>query len=209
MLIGLHGPARSGKDTIYNILRGMSAEGSNKLSRVLVRRDAFADRLKISAMAALGYEGTRTELIALANLIKEQGEIQSFYQTNEAVNGGKGKTISGRSYLQLYGTEAHRDVFTQDFWVKAVLPDGYPDPQERDNVLLVVTDVRFDNEAARVRECGGVMVKIVRDHEKITESAHASEQELPGELIDYVLDNTGTLEDLKLGVETLINDWII
>jgi len=35
-------------------------------------------------------------------------------------------SITGRQALQRYGTEGHRDVFGEDFWVDALLPvDSY------------------------------------------------------------------------------------
>jgi hypothetical protein len=179
------------------MLRTLSFEGP--LRPYLVRRDAFADRLKISAARAFGFDGTEEECIAFCNIIKGEG-WRILIQRDEDRDEGHHpvELCTGREYLQRYGTEAHRDVFGQQFWVKAVLPDGYPSDTERDNTLLVITDVRFPNEAERVRECGGQVWKIDRPVERIAESAHASETPLSDEsLIDRTIRNHGDLDALR------------
>lgn len=204
MLVGLHGPAQCGKDTVYGVLRALSFEGP--LSPYLVRRDAFADRLKISAARALGYKGPDEAAVAYMNLFKQNGEIRAALTEDGDPDSEivKGRWISGREYLQFYGTEAHRDVFGQKFWVYAVLPEGYPSGTERDNTLLVITDVRFPNEAERVRECGGQVWKIDRPVERIAESAHASEVPLPDDLIDCTIRNYGDLDALRSEVNIAV-----
>lgn len=195
MLVGLHGPAQSGKDTVYGILRTLSfSQGEAPLLPYLVRRDAFADRLKVSAARALGFDGDWDECIEIMNRLKTEGFI------NTIVDLHKRKEISGREYLQRYGTEAHREVFAQDFWVKAVLPEGYPSDDEHHKTLLVVTDVRFPNEAERVLECGGQMWKIDRPVERIAESAHASETPLDDKYITHTILNYGGVEALAVEV---------
>jgi hypothetical protein len=209
VLIGLHGPALSGKDTVYGILRTLSFEGP--LTPYLVRRDAFADRLKISAARALGYKGPDEAAVAYMNLFKKHGEIRAALTEDGDPDGEiiKGRWISGREYLQFYGTEAHRDVFGQSFWIKAVLPDGYPSDSERDKTLLVVTDVRFPNEAKRIHECGGQVWKIDRSHEGITESGHASEQPLPNNLVHRTILNDGSLEELREQVSKVVKWFLV
>jgi hypothetical protein len=178
------------------MLRTLSFEGP--LRPYLVRRDAFADRLKISAARAFGFDGTEEECIAFCNIIKGEG-WRILIQRDEDRDEGHHpvELCTGREYLQRYGTEAHRDVFGQQFWVKAVLPDGYPSDTERDNTLLVITDVRFPNEAKRVRECGGEVWKIDRPVERIAESAHASETPLSDDLIDRTIRNHDDLDALR------------
>jgi hypothetical protein len=66
---------------------------------------------------------------------------------------------------------------------------------EYNEVVIFVPDVRFDNEASLIQELGGVIVKINRDSEQ--GDGHASEAGISGRLVDYVIDNNGTLEDLE------------
>jgi len=109
--------------------------------------------------------------------------------------------ITGRRYLQLYGTEAHREVFGDNFWIDQALPDpcapyyGRKDPFD----LLVFTDVRYQNEAERIRECGGEVWLIDRPSVEDLPDSHASEN------IDFHVDtriiNNGTLDDLHDAVD--------
>lgn len=187
LIIGLHGVARSGKDTLYKLL-------AEELDiDYHVRRDAFADRLKISAMAALGYDKEQDDLIELANILKEDSISILIVEHTVDKDIEVVADLSGREYLQYYGTEAHRDVFNHDFWLDAVLPKS---SARNDCDVLIVTDVRFDNEAQRVRDCGGVVWRIRRD-EVEKDDGHASESGISSDLIDYTIDNNGSLEELK------------
>lgn len=191
-VIGLHGGLESGKDTAFSMIE--------KVAQRPVKRDAFADRLKQSAAAALGYKGD--DPIAFCNELKEVGQI-----TIELYPGDIYKIVTGREYLQWYGTEAHRQVFDPDFWIKAVLPDEGRDDLEQDT-LLVITDVRFPNEAEAVRRVGGEVWEVDASKRKPRDESHASEKRLPDGLIDYVLDNNGTLEDLERNVRAALESRV-
>jgi hypothetical protein len=185
MLIGLHGKAKHGKDTSCNLLREYVAALDPGLA---TRRGTFADRLKLSAAAALGFKGTVEEAVAFCERLKQPEVGIQVIEYGEIIS----RTLTGREYLQYYGTEAHRDVFDQGFWVKAVM-DAY-----RSEELLIITDVRFPNEADAIRTRGGEVWHIIRPElEEIAESAHASEQVLPPELIDRTIYNDHTLEVLS------------
>lgn len=180
MLVGLHGKAGSGKDTVYEYI----AEWAEQNGRS-ARRDAFADRLKISAARALGFKENEIEWM---NDLKQEGSmviVQIPEQHGYHVN----HEITGREYLQYYGTEAHRDVFDPEFWVNAVLP-----PKEDDDIL-VITDVRFPNEGTAIREAGGQVWQIIRDGSGA--GNHASETPLDDSLVDVVIPNDRTLENLR------------
>ncbi|MGZ4996685.1 MAG: deoxynucleotide monophosphate kinase family protein [Methylobacter sp.] len=71
------------------------------------------------------------------------------------------------------------------------------------NKIVVIKDIRFENEADFVRKHNGKIWHIVRDNaEKINE--HSSELGISINAHDFVLDNNGSLEDLALAVE---NQW--
>lgn len=186
IIIGLHGKARSGKDTACEFIREWGAE-----RHFFVERDAFADRLKKSAAHSLGVFENELEF---CNTLKTEGAIRiqfpgaSKFHPNKAVNNGW--TITGREYLQWYGTEAHREVFGTDFWVNALFE------APRQNIdFLVITDVRFDNEAIAIKDRGGEVWEITRPGSGAGD--HASEQPISGLLVDGRIDNSGSLEDLR------------
>lgn len=223
-LIGLNGKARSGKDTTANQIGAWCGQ-----HEFTVAKQGFANKLKISAAHALGiFE----DEITFCNNLKgdyERGSIQVRMANKAEGPNAVASQITGREFLQYYGTEAHRDVFGYDFWVDAILPktagkngadfrrEGnmasstpIPDWHEffqcGDGVadFCLVTDVRFDNEAQRIVELGGEVWKVVRDGSGAGE--HASEMELPGEYINVVIDNNGSLNDLSESVDTLMAD---
>lgn len=108
--------------------------------------------------------------------------------------------ISGRTFLQRYGTEAHRDLFGDDFWVDALLPleiKKFHGDEARwqknfpTSDIAVITDVRFENEAERIRDLGGQVWRIDRPDLPETEDQHASEQALPISMVDVVVPNYG------------------
>lgn len=181
-LIGLTGRARAGKDTAA----GFIEEWAVAIQHRTVARDAFADRLKRSAAAALGYEGD--DPVGLCNAIKHDGEIVT-------TRGPWSISISGREFLQRYGTEAHREIFGSDFWVEQLF-DNLNEAE-----IVVITDCRFENEARAIRERGGQVWEVKRpQHADELEgdlAQHASEAGVPVELVDRVIHNAGDLEDFR------------
>lgn len=209
-LIGLHGKKRSGKDTVYGIL--------NDYLEFSVRRDGFADRLKLSALRIFNPDIDLETAVKMAEFIKnDHAELTLRWREPRWRNEhGQSDTsyyefvskITGREFLQNYGTEAHRDVFDQDFWISAVLPDrsdrlNFGRKDDEPWSLLVITDVRFPTEAEAIREAGGVIWHVVRP-DLDDGDTHASEIPLPPELIDFTINNDGTLEDLE---ETVRKAW--
>jgi len=102
-----------------------------------------------------------------------------------------------RKALQLWGTEIRRELFGRDYWIKrARLIIGglaYNDP----NALIIVTDVRFPNEAEAVRDMGGVIVKVIRKRpfwtrvKSMFKREHASERLVDTITADYTIHNNG------------------
>jgi hypothetical protein len=181
MIIGLNGRLKSGKDTTFGIIQELVPHA---------RRVSFADPLKDSAAAALGIDRWLME--------EMKGDEDAVWMLFDSSGSALGPMFNTREFLQRYGTEAHREVFGDDFWVDmALAPD-----LDHSGDLLVVTDMRFPNEAQRVRDLGGVTVKVVREVET-GHSAHPSEQNID-HMIDYFLSNTGTLGELRSNVEELL-----
>lgn len=218
VLIGLNGVARSGKDTGYSFIDEWARSQGGT-----ARREAFADRLKVSAAASLGI--AKDAALDFCNRLKGDG---SYIQIRQLTAGGGPNTLvhslTGREFLQYYGTEAHREVFHSDFWVDALLPEldasraegtltrprwqlNFVD-EESNNIanICVVTDVRFENEARRIKSLGGVVWNIDRDVPGA--GNHASEQSLSPELIDVIIDNNGSLDDYKDNLAIALEDLI-
>ena len=134
-----------------------------------------------------------------AKPLKEGAKIMFGLTDEQLLNKEKVIEPWGRSPRQIYqllGTEVGRSIDT-NVWVKNA-------QMFIDNSCgrsVVITDVRFSNEALWIREQGGVVVYIERDQPTIEEFGHSSENGLVDDDIDIYVKNDGTIEDLhnKLG----------
>ena len=100
---------------------------------------------------------------------------------------------SPRQMMQTLGTEWGRQLVNQDLWL--ILAGIQVMEWNSMGHDVVITDVRFENEAAWVREQGGVVWHILRGES--VAAAHVSEAGVylhPHE--DEVINNNGTLYDL-------------
>lgn len=195
-IIGLTGAAGSGKDTACGFALEWCEEQGLKAERV-----AFADPLKISAAACFGYPASKA--LEFCNWLKQPGVfVTAERQEGEGdipltvaeAHGIKGKRVSGRQFLQFFGTEGHRDVFGQSFWTDALLAVIEEKEQEGADVVFI-TDTRFENEGRAVAEIGEVWsVQRKLTH---TVEAHASEEPLPSGMIEFDINNDGDLNDLR------------
>lgn len=193
MLIGLSGKKRSGKNTVSQFMMEWAADYN-----VPAKQQAFADKLKISAARAFGI--SEIDAINFCEDLKESGSI-SVKSSNFNFE------VSGRQFLQWYGTEAHRQVFDDRFWIQQLLPDQI----DHENQLIVITDVRFENEAEAIRVAGGDIIRVVR-MDADGEDEHLSEQPLPDDLIDIEILNDSNLDNLRwaarTAVERLYIQWL-
>ena len=182
LILGIHGPSRSGKDTVCKIL-------VDKFPMIKFEKQGFADALKISAAKAIGLEGTDAELVSKMDRIKESGQIRTPFNM-----------VSGRKFLQLYGTEAHRDMFGDDYLLDQVILDP-SNPRKRvagahrTCDVLLIPDVRYQNEIGRVIDSGGELWKVRREVPGTT-TGHASEGKLTARW-DFVIDNNEGFDDLE------------
>lgn len=206
-VIGLTGAAGSGKDTVAGFALDWCAENGITAERV-----ALADPLKMSAARSLGapVEWTAEKCVDFCNDLKQPGiEIIVLQYSEEAVEGTDvpmptselWTKISGRQYLQFYGTEAHRQVFGESFWTD-VTKDIIDQKASEGVDIVFITDARFDDEARFVRnqdEWRGEVWRIFRDAAKPVE-AHASEAGVLPALVDLLITNDGSLDDLHAAV---------
>lgn len=102
--------------------------------------------------------------------------------------------ITRRKILQDFG-EAMCKEFGDDFWIRRWYRDYFP-LSETDNI--VVSDVRKENEAAFIRQLGGVIIHLQRQGAglKGDEAKHKTEQGVAIGESDLLMFNNGTLEQL-------------
>lgn len=159
IVIGLHGPIGSGKDTLA---RGL--------------RQAVSDRRVLSFKFARA-------LYAMAQQIDPAFYPEMLHDAKEAPLLGRPELGTRRNFLEKLGTEFGRNLIDPDFWVKTLEADiAFAEP-----VVAVVTDVRFPNEAAWIRK-NGILVHLQPDWITVgSDSRHASNAGLDQEPMDIVL----------------------
>lgn len=177
-LLGICGFAGSGKDTAAQVLIAAGWE-----------RVAFADPVREGLLAL----NPIIMLDAVPSRLKRLVELGGWDFAK--------KIPEVRKLLQLYGTEAGRQIHGEDCWVRI----AYDRVSKllRDDRKVVVTDVRFPNEVGMVQALDGQVWAIVRDGYGPTD--HESERPLGA--IDGAINNCGTVEDLHRRVLQIVTSY--
>ena len=133
--------------------------------------------------------------------------VDTFYRLREVVRAwgwetAKRNSPEVRRLLQVFGTEVGRDMFGTESWVDQVFKklDSFPQGQR-----VVITDVRFANEADALWARGGFLVRLRRDashHGGVLD--HRSETESAALVPDYYLSNQTSLEELHRRLDRLV-----
>lgn len=161
-VIGFHGPAGSGKDSCGAVLTEVL--GYTKIS--------FAEPI-YKALDAMSFGWPRT-----------QAEKEAAIEWLELRD--TGRKARWRDLGQTLGTEWGRELINPNLWLLIAKHTVEQNP----NTNYVFTDVRFENEAAAVREMGGTVVHLRGRREEATANkGHASEQPLAVRPGDYTFFN--------------------
>lgn len=178
-IIGLSGYARTGKDTVAQLLveRGW-------------HQASFAAPLK-QALLTLDPTIRATAGLRLSDLITAYGWEKT-----------KDKFPEVRQLLQRMGTDVGRQFFGDNVWVDLALkglPEGVP---------VVFSDCRFPNEGDAIRRLGGHVVRVNR-HGYGPTNGHVSETALDDYPFDAYIWNTGTLDELRMQVVGTVECGIV
>lgn len=114
---------------------------------------------------------------------------------------------SPRELLQLLGTEFGRNLISETIWIDLAMQAA--ERYASAGVSVVITDVRFDNEAAAIKQRGGAVWKVVRNTPSCLDgeaAKHASEAGISARYIDRTVDNNGTLTDLRGEVDAAMQE---
>lgn len=200
--VGFSGKAGSGKDTSADIYRATLQslinekirDGEALATNYIIHRDAFARVLK--------------ELCSV--LSDTPVDLFNSPEGKQKQNIMMGMT--NRKIAQIIGTECFRDTFDENIWVRTVINNTMREILEqqmhfskifevkpRTMATLIVSDVRFENEANMFRALEGDLAMVINENQKIDESvdAHRSEQLFDLHPADKVIRNNGVyLTDL-------------
>lgn len=179
-IIGITGPARSGKDSLASALLKVAANGE---------RMSFAAPI-------------RSFVAGLLDVTVRELEDSPIKEAPQADFGGK----SPRQMMQTLGTEWGRDLIDPNLWITvarrrlerfaAMHPSVRPD-------VVVFSDVRFENEAAMIRALGGHIIHMSRPDAQAV-NAHVSEAGVAAAEQDTTVFNHGSLSGLDGVAQVLL-----
>lgn len=185
--IAICGKAKSGKDTVAKII-GKTLSVYEPISCQYI---AFADPVKQVARTMFPN-------------IPEQWLTGSSEYRESIIPGAfkKEKPLTVRQLLIDIGTELGRG-YKSDLWLDVF---DYNINANKNHNMVILTDCRFINEFRHIKSKGFFTLKMIR--EKSTNINHISETEqdsIPNSEFDHIIYNNGTIDDLNLQVQEIIN----
>ena len=203
--IALVGKARSGKDSfanyikevnpeiqVYalakpikefiNILFGLSEEVAEGIKDIMLRHKITLSSLK---KAVIYFGKLSKEVPKSLPYLYDYWEMLVTQLQFSDERGEYVYTGTLRKQYQEFGTEFGRSL-DPDVWLKLAPISN-----------VVITDVRFQNEAKWFKDLGFSIVSIQRDTKKYDIREHSSEQSMPAHLLTTTIHNNMELVDLK------------
>jgi hypothetical protein len=217
-IIGISGYMGSGKDTVARIIQELTEIKGNSLWEI----KKFSKKLKQIAAILTGIDEDNFE---------NQEFKKSFLDPEwNLYMDGKELAYSVREFLQNLGSGGMRDNLHPDVWINTLFSDYKPireivsggpghyydvgiirlftkDVNEYPN--WIISDVRFSNEVEAIKNRGGIIIRINRPPKidlgsRRGDFKHFSETALDNHKFDYIINNSGSLEDLKTKVEMFL-----
>lgn len=179
-LIGFTGKAYSGKDTAYEELQLLMVKD------IAMRDMQFAAGVKL--MCAQIYQVSPFK----------------FYNAKHEICEKYGLTY--RELMQKFATDFARNMIDTNFWVKYLAHEYSEITATNVYDLIVITDVRFDNEAQWIRDREGIIVNIEKDD--VVSMNHASEIGLDKSLINFTVKNNNTKKNLRNMLELQLHGFL-
>jgi hypothetical protein len=185
MIIGIHGFKQSGKDTLADLL--VKDFGFEKI--------AFADKLKNALNVIFNVPSedlwgsdndkqklTTVEWDSLKGLTKKD-------RFNE-------KYLNIRELMQIFATEVCRSHIPGIWYEFLKIEEGKN---------VVISDLRFENEALFLRSKNAYLVKVKRND--ISSSDHLSEKGIDDKFMDKIFHNNKTLEEFLDNSKKDLEAW--
>ena len=196
MILGISGKFSSGKSTVANLfakhLRG-------KYPNILQKSFAFKLKKMVELLSGIQMKQSYSDNYFDNGIIDFTAEDKSIFIKEFNMTVGQ--------MLQKIGTEVFRDNFSDEVWILTLLIDY--DIYEKQNSLWIISDVRFTNEMKAIKNLNGLMIRTNRTdiEENINSNrdrSHVSETALDLRTdFDYVIDNSGSLEDLEQQIQQI------
>ena len=179
-ILGLGVTAQVGKDTAAEYIEE-NYPGAHRV--------AFADKLKQISIMLFGLS---------------QEQCYGPVEIKEKIDPRYG--LTPREILQALGQKM-REIYP-DIWVDTVFYTTIPELKEQGFDKFIVSDVRYPNEADKVRDREGEVVKIEREAGGVSVGAKHTSETAMLNYTDYftIVDNNGTLEEFYARIDTLAEE---
>lgn len=206
-IIAICGFIGAGKDTVADYLVNFHG----------YRRESFANSLKDAVGVVFGWD--REMLEGRTKASREWRETRDEWWSARLK-----QDITPRWVLQYWGTEVVRKGFHDDMWVASL---EHRLLSSKDDI--VITDCRFPNEIAALKNIGATVLRVKRgpepewynaaekynkgirevgwalSREELTRlNVHASEYSWVGSDFDHVLDNNSTVDSLFRQIDAVL-----
>jgi hypothetical protein len=184
MIIALSGKINSGKTTVSDIF---------KEHNFII--DSFAKSVKDICCIIFGYDREK---------IEGNNKEDRLWRETIDINISKllGYSFTPRDAMIKVGTDFGRNMIHPNIWIESLF-NRY---NNQSNILI--TDLRFVNEYNEIKKKGGIVIRINRPNTSNNHNNHTSECELDNYIFDYIIDNNGTIEELKEKVINIIKNLI-
>lgn len=206
MIVGLTGYARSGKDTVADIMvRDYGFEKrsfAGPLKKMLRTLDPIItadwDYVPLGGCGERGCCGDDEVIDTIPIRLSELNDYTED-DLKECFDG------EYRRLLQVLGTDCIRAI-DPDFWVKAAVQDLNVLQMVNPDARIVFTDCRFPNEAEMIL-ANGILGNVDRLGVNMDPAAHESEQFIGRLGEQFTFLNDGTLGELEVGVHERLAEW--
>ena len=206
-IIGIVGFIGSGKDTVGDLL----------LETHSGFKESFATPLKDMTAAVFGWPRDLIEGDTIES--RDFRETPDMFWTRKTGI----DNFTPRLALQLLGTEVMRDHFNENIWLDSL--EYRLRKNAAPNEMVIVTDCRFVNEMQLIQRLGGRVIRVTRGDDPIWyetavaanngnaisqkimqtryRDVHPSEWKWAGYDFDIVIDNNGTLDELRTKISAI------
>lgn len=201
-VVGVAGRKRSGKDTVALMLE--EEYGFKRLALANPLKECLSTFLGVpeptNKESSVSFSVSQEDLMEMAHLLRlDSGEfIERFRGQMRGWCGQNYYILPYRKLIQTVGTDICR-ALDEQVWIKRTMYEIAMNKKYGGCSKFVVSDIRYENEAEFIYNLlGGVWCITSTRGEYDT---HSSEKGIDEKYISCIIDNNGTLEELREGVK--------
>lgn len=200
-LYGITGKAGSGKDTLASRMLRTTSLREGRTGGVISLADPIKE-LAAEVLSSLLPDYTASLLDAMDRTsyreVKEQKFSTLFHKCPAQL-----EDLSLRGVWQDIGSSFRNSIHPDVWALRCLAKIDVINNVNNNNTLIIVPDVRYDNEATLLKQAGATIIKVVRDGiEEVR--AHESEGGISTSLVDIVIHNNGSIQDLDNRVKEFL-----